>query len=200
MRDRCASSPEAPESILCLIAWTIRLMLRSPLLSMTCIWSFSCSVASGDALHERGFRMLPKHELLLAICELLIFLLFSLTYLPFCIRSVLARKSAAFRLTASAISSANISTPCLLGSGCSPLLWRRDYPRRAADDTVGRINIACRVSRPCRALFIRPCDAAVPHVQHFYKYLSPAIFHRLRWGDWWELFPGHANGQADAGI
>ena len=73
MRDRCASSPEAPESILCLIAWTIRLMLRSPLLSMTCIWSFSCSVASGDALHERGFRMLPKHELLLAICELLIF-------------------------------------------------------------------------------------------------------------------------------
>ena len=48
--------------------------------------------------------MLPKHELLLAICELLIFLLSSLTYLPFCIRSVLARKPAAFRLTASAIS------------------------------------------------------------------------------------------------
>ena len=106
MRDRCASSPEAPESILCLIAWTMRLILRSPLLSMTCIWSFSCSGASGDALHERDFRMLPKHELLLVICDLLISLLSPRTYLPFCIRSVLARKPAAFRLTASAISSA----------------------------------------------------------------------------------------------
>ena len=55
--------------------------------------------------------------------------------------------------------------------------------QRAADDTAGRINTACRLSQPCRALFVRVqrCDAAVPHVQCFYKYLSPAIFHRLRW-------------------
>ena len=119
MRDRCASSPEAPESILCLIAWTIRLMLRSPLLSMTCIWRFSCSVASGDALHERGFRMLPKHELLLAICELLIFPTF-FAYLSALLHSLFSGAKAC-RIPIDGLGDLvpqNISTPGRFRGGC----------------------------------------------------------------------------------
>lgn len=180
MRDRCASSPEAPESILCLIAWTIRLMLRSPLLSMTCIWSFSCSVASGDALHERDFRMLPKHELLLAICDLLISLISPRTYLRFCIPSVLMRKPAVLRIRPWLISYRSISA---LGSVKLTVLCSRAVIGPDDDHMVGPINSLCGFASlyACFSYSSGTTMRLIPHAKRLYKYLSPAIFHRLRW-------------------